>query len=468
MNYVGVDVNTASPALLRYVSGLNQLTARRVYEYRREHGPFRSREQLREVPGFGEATFVQAAGFLKIAGGDNPLDATWIHPESYPVADKVMEHFQCKAADLADKEAAAALAERMAAVKLDELAKHVAESLAKQVAEKPALREQEYPLFPDEPPADRETASEVPAVAEAAPEAHTSQAEALAGAPSQPDASARDDSGGDAQATATSAAPREPSIGTLTLRDILAQLARPGRDPREDLPPPVFKQGIIKLEDLAPGMELTGTVLNVVDFGCFVDIGMHDSGLVHVSRLADRFIRDPHEVVAVGDVVHVWVMEVDKERRRVSLTMVRPGSERPRRPPRGEGGADQAPAEDGQRRRAAAIARRARVKTAAAAVPRASKARRKASSKAIVRHRAGGRKVPDRRAQHPKAAGPIKAAALRQPARKAAPADMVPADKATATAAVLPPADRATRTVVRAAPASSNPSPARSRLLPRR
>ena len=134
------------------------------------------------------------------------------------------------------------------------------------------------------------------------------------------------------------------------LRDILAQLARPGRDPREDLPAPVFKQGVLKLEDLAPGMELTGTVLNVVDFGCFVDIGMHDSGLVHVSRLADRFIRDPHEVVAVGDIVKVWVMEVDKERRRVSLTMVRPGSERPRRPARGEGGdaAQQAPASQAQ------------------------------------------------------------------------------------------------------------------------
>ena len=113
----------------------------------------------------------------------------------------------------------------------------------------------------------------------------------------------------------------------------MAQLARPGRDPREDLPAPVFKRGVIKLEDLTPGMELTGTVLNVVDFGCFVDIGMHDSGLVHVSRLADKFIRDPHDVVAVGDIVKVWVMEVDKERRRVSLTMVRPGSERAK-PPR--------------------------------------------------------------------------------------------------------------------------------------
>jgi transcriptional accessory protein Tex/SPT6 len=245
VNYVGVDVNTASPALLRYVSGLNQLTARRVYEHRRQYGPFRNREMLRQVPGFGEATFVQAAGFLKI-NGDNPLDATWIHPESYAVATQVLAQLGCRPADLTEKEAAAALAQRVAAVDLEAMAQQL-------------------------------------------------------------------------------------GVGVLTLRDILAQFARPGRDPREDLPPPVFKQGVLKLEDLTPGMELTGTVLNVVDFGCFVDIGMHDSGLVHVSRMADRFIRDPHEAVAVGDIVKVWVMEVDRQRRRVSLTMIRPGSERPRR-----------------------------------------------------------------------------------------------------------------------------------------
>jgi len=247
VNYVGVDVNTASPALLRYVSGLNQLTARRLYEHRREHGPFRTREQLRQVPGLGEATFVQAAGFLKISAGDNPLDATWIHPESYAVANRVLERLHGAPTDLREKDAVAALAERVGQVDLDSLAK-------------------------------------------------------------------------------------ELEVGVLTLRDILAQFARPGRDPREDLPAPVFKRGIIKLEDLSPGMELTGTVLNVVDFGCFVDIGMHDSGLVHVSRLADRYIRDPHDLVAVGDVVRVWVVEVDKQRRRVSLTMVPPGTERPKHP----------------------------------------------------------------------------------------------------------------------------------------
>jgi uncharacterized protein len=122
---------------------------------------------------------------------------------------------------------------------------------------------------------------------------------------------------------------QEFSHSPLLLADILASLARPGRDPREDLPPPVFRRGIVKLEDLDPGMQLSGTVLNVVDFGAFVDIGLPDSGLVHISRLADRFVRDPHEVVGVGDVISVWVVEVDKARRRVSLTAIKPGTERP-------------------------------------------------------------------------------------------------------------------------------------------
>ncbi len=268
VNYVGVDVNTASPALLRYASGLNQLTARRVYEHRRQNGPFRNREQLRAIPSFGEATFVQAAGFLKIARGDNPLDATWIHPESYEVATQVLDRLGASPDDLRSKEGIEALSQKTASIDFDELAK-------------------------------------------------------------------------------------ELQVGVLTLKDILTQLTRPGRDPREDLPQPVFKKGILRLEDLSPGMELTGTVLNVVDFGCFVDIGMHDSGLVHVSQLADKYIRDPHEVVAVGDIVRVWVMEVDKERRRVSLTMIAPGT---KREPRGRRDSKPKPEEkpvgqEGQRRR---------------------------------------------------------------------------------------------------------------------
>jgi uncharacterized protein len=244
VNFVGVDLNTASAALLRYVSGLNQLTAGRLVSHRAAQGPFTSRAQLRSVLGFGEAAFVQAAGFLKIAGGDNPLDATWIHPESYAAANQLLEKMDLQTADLADKAKAAELAERLAAANVPELAASV-------------------------------------------------------------------------------------QVGTLTLTDIVAQLARPGRDPRESLPRPIFKKGILKLDDLTPGMELMGTVLNVVDFGAFVDIGLKDSGLVHVSQLSTRFVQDPHDAVSVGDIVTVWVMGVDKERRRVSLTMIDPASRRP-------------------------------------------------------------------------------------------------------------------------------------------
>lgn len=247
VNYVGVDLNTASPALLRYVSGLNQLTARRLYDFRTQNGPFKSREQLKEVPGFGESAFVQAAGFLKLSGGDNPLDATWIHPESYDLASQVLQQLEGGVADLAQKDTAARLAERAGQVQLETMA-------------------------------------------------------------AQFDA------------------------GAMLLKDILSQLVRPGRDPRDDLPLPIFKKGVIKLDDLNPGMELQGTVLNVVDFGAFVDIGLHDTGLVHISQLANKYVRDPHEVVSVGDVVKVWVHEVDKTRRRVSLSMIPPGSERT--PPR--------------------------------------------------------------------------------------------------------------------------------------
>jgi transcriptional accessory protein Tex/SPT6 len=243
VNYVGVDLNTASPSLLRYVSGLNQLTAQRIYDHRKEHGPFRSRKQLKEVSGIGEGTFVQAAGFLKITGGDDPLDTTWIHPESYPVAEKLLEQLGAEAKDLGDKEKIAKLAERARGVDLQRTSLQL-------------------------------------------------------------------------------------KIGTLTLHDIIAQLTRPGRDPREGLPPPIFKQGILKLDDLQPGMELRGTVLNVVDFGAFVDIGLKDSGLVHISQLAGKYVKDPHEVVSVGDIVKVWVLEVDKQRRRVSLTMIPPGTKR--------------------------------------------------------------------------------------------------------------------------------------------
>jgi uncharacterized protein len=243
VNHVGVDLNTASVPLLRHVSGLNQVAARELVEFRKQHGPFKSREQLLHVPGIGPARFVQAAGFLKLLGGENPLDQTWIHPESYGITQRLLEELNSNIESLLDRQKTELLREKLKTVSLDQMSQKLA-------------------------------------------------------------------------------------VGAATLHDILEALARPGRDPREDLPPPIFKKGILKLEDLQSGMELKGTVLNVVDFGAFVDIGLKDSGLVHISQMANRYIRNPYDVVAVGDVVTVWVLAVDHERRRVSLTMIKPGSER--------------------------------------------------------------------------------------------------------------------------------------------
>jgi uncharacterized protein len=254
VNAVGVDLNTASVPLLRHVSGLNQLVAREVVEYRKQHGPFRSREQLRGVPHLGDVRFTQAAGFLQIRGGEEPLDATWVHPESYPIARAILEEVGFTPADLWDREKLRQIREKIRTLNPDEVAAKL-------------------------------------------------------------------------------------NAGPPTVWDIFDAIDRPGRDPREDRPAPIFRKGVLKLEDLAPGMELKGEVLNVVDFGAFVDVGLKDSGLVHISQMANRYIKSPYDVIAVGDVVSVWVMAVDPERRRVSLSMIQPGQERRPfgdRPPREE------------------------------------------------------------------------------------------------------------------------------------
>lgn len=355
VNYVGVDANSASPSLLGYVSGLNQLIARRLYEYRRDHGPFRSREEFRKVPGLGEATYVQAAGFLKVFSGDNPLDATWIHPESYELTQRLLEKLGGSPNDLVDGLPKSTMP---------------AKALAKEPAKDwvlPAANEAPTPTesapsetSPDASPnATAEVSNEAQEVATESsaestePEASLPPPEAESAPEASPAVSEEDQArqqeakerfnritkllaGVDVPAMA-----KDLGVSEILLRDLVSALLRPGRDPREDLPPPIFRKGIVRLEDLSPGMELQGTVLNVVDFGAFVDIGLSDSGLVHISRLADRYIRNPHEVVSIGDVLRVWVVEVDGKRRRVSLTAIPPGSPRPQnqrpqnqRPPR--------------------------------------------------------------------------------------------------------------------------------------
>ena len=235
VNRVGVDVNTASASLLGYVSGITPQVARNIVAYREEHGAFTDRKQLLDVPKLGPKAFQNAAGFLRIAGGANPLDATAVHPESYAVAREVLHRAGVSASDLAT--------------------------------------------------------GGVPDI-----ERRVGSVSALAG---------------------------ELGCGLLTLFDIIDELKKPGRDPRDDAPEVVFSKQALSIDDLEPGMELTGTVRNVVDFGAFVDVGVHQDGLVHISKLSTRFVKHPSDVVAVGDTVQVWVERVDRDRGKISLTMVK-------------------------------------------------------------------------------------------------------------------------------------------------
>lgn len=217
VNSVGVDLNTASPSLLKYVAGISTRVANSLVNHREEKGKFTNRKELLKVKGLGEKTFVQCAGFLRIPGGENPLDNTGVHPESYEVAEKLLKMDYTK----------------------DEIEK----------------------------------------------------------------------------------VSKELNIGIPTLEDIIKELEKPGRDPRDEMPKPILRQDVLKIEDLKPDMVLNGTVRNVVDFGAFVDIGVKEDGLVHISQLSNKFVKHPKEVVKVGDIVKVKIVEVDKERGRIGLSM---------------------------------------------------------------------------------------------------------------------------------------------------
>ena len=360
VNYVGVDVNSASPALLGYVSGLNQLTARRLYEYRQENGPFRNREQLKEVAGIGDATFVQAAGFLKIPGAENPLDETWIHPESYEIAERVLGEIDCDVAELVSRKTqplessqqASAESSSEAAVEDAPTATSTDSEAAASVTAEADVEQAESPAAESDSASEADATTAVESSADdnaasdgTASDGTASDGTAEAGAAANQDVSANNGLAERLMGINTVELAEKLTVGKLLLADILSSLARPGRDPREDLSPPVFRREILKLEDLKQGMKFSGTVLNVVDFGAFVDIGLTDSGLIHVSRLADRFISDPHDVVSVGDILEVWVIGVDDKRRRVSLTAIEPGTEKPRqqRPKKSEAKEGSAP-----------------------------------------------------------------------------------------------------------------------------
>ncbi|WP_302011099.1 Tex family protein [Collinsella tanakaei] len=234
VNQVGVDLNTASASLLGYVSGITPTIAKNIVAYREEMGAFTDRRQLKKVPKLGPKAFLNCAGFLRISGGTNPLDATSVHPESYAVATALLER---------------------TGVEPSALARGGVADMARRVGN----------------------------IGEVA---------------------------------------RELDCGVPTLRDIVSELEKPGRDPRDDAPEVVFSRSVTNFDDLKVGMELTGTVRNVVDFGAFVDIGVKQDGLVHISKMANRFVKHPSDIVSVGDTVTVWICGIDKDRGKISLTMV--------------------------------------------------------------------------------------------------------------------------------------------------
>ena len=236
VNKVGVDVNTATPSLLSYVSGINNTIAKNIVKYRDENGKLKNRKQLLKVPKLGKVAFEQCAGFLRILDGDNPLEITAVHPESYEVAEKLLNEIGFDKKDLKDKEKLEAIQNKLKTV--------------------------------------------------------------------------------DIAKTST-----DLNVGEMTLTDIIGELSKPGRDPREDMPKPILRSDVLKLEDLKEGMVLTGTVRNVIDFGAFVDIGVKHDGLVHISEMSEKFIKNPSDIVSVGDVVKVKVIKIDKERQKVGLSM---------------------------------------------------------------------------------------------------------------------------------------------------
>ena len=240
VNSVGVDVNTATPSLLSYVAGVSQTVAKNIVKYREENGKFKERKELLKVPKIGKASYEQCAGFIRIPDGKNPLEITGVHPESYKIAENMLDKLGFKVKDLADKDKFKQIKEKLSTINNEKEIKIMAKEL---------------------------------------------------------------------------------EVGEPTLEDIVIELMKPGRDPREEMPKPILRSDVLKFEDLSIGMILTGTIRNVTDFGAFVDIGVKHDGLVHISEMSDKFVKNPSEIVSVGDVVKAKVIDIDKERQKVKLSM---------------------------------------------------------------------------------------------------------------------------------------------------
>lgn len=304
VNKVGVDLNTASASLLEYISGISKVIAKNIVDYRETNGRFVNRKQLLKVPKLGPKAFEQCAGFMRITDGDNPLDATSVHPESYEAAEQLLEKLGLTMEDVkaAQKKAAA---EKLAGKKAENKPKEKPVKKQKQVVVKNTNTAMGKALAAALGNASLDTAESQPKkTATAVMETGTDGIGNL-----------------ERKVKDKKKLAEELGIGEITLTDILKELEKPARDPRDDMPKPILRSDVLDMKDLKPGMVLKGTVRNVIDFGVFVDIGVHQDGLVHISEITQRFIKHPLEAVSVGDVVDVQVLSVDMPKKRIALTM---------------------------------------------------------------------------------------------------------------------------------------------------
>ena len=308
VNKVGVDLNTASASLLEYISGISKAIARNIVDYRETNGRFRNRAQLLKVPKLGPKAFEQCAGFMRILDGDNPLDATSVHPESYEAAGKLLEKMGLTMEDVKNAQKQAAKSKGTAVKKENAAGK----AERKPKAPKVVIRNTNTAMG-------QALAAAMGGMVLENSGADQSKEKKAASAPGTGSVSAV--STLERKITDKKKLAQELGIGEITLTDILKELEKPARDPREDMPAPILRSDVLDMEDLKPGMILKGTVRNVIDFGVFVDIGVHQDGLVHISQITDRFIKHPLEAVSVGDIVDVQVLSVDVAKKRISLTM---------------------------------------------------------------------------------------------------------------------------------------------------
>ena len=320
VNKVGVDLNTASASLLEYVSGINKTIAKNIVDYRENNGRFVSRKQLLKVPKLGPKAYEQCAGFLRILDGKNPLDATSVHPESYEAAERLMEKLGLTMEDIkeAQKQAAAkkASGRSSAAQAGGQKNGNVTVNAAKKREEQKGKAVRVHNT-------NTAMGKALAAAMGGMTFDNSQEVSAKRTTPAAKNAvnDAKDMSGLEKRIENKQLLAEELGIGEITLTDILKELEKPGRDPRDDMPKPILRSDVLDMKDLKPGMILKGTVRNVIDFGVFVDIGVHQDGLVHISQITDRYIKHPLEAVSVGDIVDVQVLTVDVAKKRIGLTM---------------------------------------------------------------------------------------------------------------------------------------------------